>query len=156
MRILALDPGGTTGWAIYQHGMDWDRGQLTGQHHDDLWQLIDTYYPDTLVYERFLYQRREVTKGVSLVLDSLEYIGVAKLWIQRNPKGRRLVEQTPHQGKHLWTDDKVKALGLWLPGLPHAMDATRHLLYFLAITQGESSWLEKLKNSTAQEAENES
>lgn len=160
MRIVALDPGGTTGWAYWtdewESGCErindeaWDRGQLTGQHHEELYGLLCTLQPDVLVYERFTYQRRELDKGVSLVLDSVEYIGVAKLWMHI---GRlvdcQLVPQTVHQGKigpkNLWTEEKVKALGLWIPGLTHAMDATGHLLYYRVVTLDDKGVLEPLR-----------
>lgn len=152
MEILALDPGGTTGWAYWtdddpDRESEWERGQLSDRpHHTALWELLCTVQPDVLIYERFQYQRRELDKGVSLVLDSVEYIGVCKLWIHT---GRlvdtKLVEQTPAQAKNLWSDEKVKALGLWIPGQSHAMDATRHLLYYRVVTLGQREVLAPLK-----------
>jgi hypothetical protein len=148
MELLALDPGGTTGWAYCDTDKDeWERGQLAQRpHHMALWELLCTVQPDVLIYERFQYQRRELDRGVSLVLDSVEYIGVTKLWMDT---GRlvdcQLVEQTPAQAKNLWSDEKVKALGLWVPGQSHSMDATRHLLYYRVVTLGERALLQKLK-----------
>src|SRR4051812_12177127 len=138
MKVLALDPGGTTGWAHYDAITSvWTRDQIVGkEHHHQLWELLCTWQPDVLIYERFMYQRRELDKGVSLNTDAHEYIGVAKLWVGTgNLQEVQLIVQSPHQRK-IWTDDKLKGLGLWIPGLSHAMDATRHLFYYLVVTLG--------------------
>lgn len=165
MRVLALDPGGTTGWAYYDSeednegsaGSEWQRGHLVGNpHHHALWELLCTMQPEVLIYERFMYQRRELDKGVSLNTDAHEYIGICKLFIGvGNLVPCTLVEQSPHQRK-IWTDDKLKALGLWIPGLSHAMDATRHLFYYLVVTLGKRELIEGLRPNLASEvAENE-
>ena len=40
MNILAFDPGGTTGWALYSDDDAIIGGQLTNQHHYDLYLLM--------------------------------------------------------------------------------------------------------------------
>jgi hypothetical protein len=160
MRIVALDPGGTTGVATYtfettHEGEEgtWERNQLgPEEHHDSLEAFLDVYEPHTIVYERFNYQRRELDKGVSLRLDSVEYIGVIKLWHAKRFETVTLVPHQPSQmnlfGGGTGHDDggeKLKKLGLYIPGAPHAMDATRHLMYYLVVTLGQRWWLERLK-----------
>jgi hypothetical protein len=148
MRICAFDPGGTTGVAMYdQDRKSWERYQLGPyEHHQKLESLLYSYSADVVIYERFMYQRRELDKGVSLRLDSVEYIGIIKLWAAKHPN-TSVHCQTPAQAKNLWTDDKLKKVELWIPGNPHAMDATRHLLYYLVVNQGEKSWIQKLRPS---------
>jgi hypothetical protein len=115
MKVIALDPGGTTGWATYD-GNEYKCGQLG---------------PDFIVVtESFQYRQGKWRPNVSLM--SREYIGVTKLFCANNVHD--YVEQTAAQAKALVTDDKVKAMGLWHTGWPHAMDATRHLLFYL-VTQ---------------------
>jgi hypothetical protein len=35
------------------------------------------------------------------------------------------------QAKAFWTDEKLKLVGLYEPGMKHARDALRHLLYLI-------------------------
>lgn len=148
MKIIALDPGGTTGVATTilskqtnECSLIFTR-QLTGAHHTDLYKYFINESPNVIVYERFIYQDRK--KKVSL--ESVEYIGVAKLYTQLTNK--QLAPQMAASAKNLWTDDKVKALGLWQPGQPHAMDAVRHLLLFVTDTLGIQQYVNQLRKVT--------
>lgn len=150
MRLLALDPGGTTGWATVEPDRNtvidiWEWGQLgPDEHHEALWILLCTYQPDVLIYERFKYQRRQLDAGVSVVLDSVEYIGVVKIWMAA---GRLIpVELVPQEmaSKEWWTDDKLKRVNLYKANARHANDATRHLLYYL-MTHGVTTYIDMLK-----------
>jgi hypothetical protein len=153
MRVIALDPGGTTGVAIFQRtehaDLDngtWERFELKPGHHRTLWELLTGGGPwTTVIWERFMYQRRELDKGVSLSLASVEYIGICKLYEDFHEEDVTFVEQTPAQAKNLWTDNKLKTLGLYMASAPHANDATRHLLYWLTVNRGERQWVMKLK-----------
>jgi len=151
MRIVALDPGGTTGWAsansLALEYYQWQRGQLTGEHHEELWHLLQVHQPEVLVIERFQYQRRDMERGVQLNIDAREYIGVAKLWAKIGAcSSVDLVLQTPHQRK-VFDDEKLKKMSLYLPAMSHAMDATRHLLYYLVVTCGQRELLDVLRPS---------
>lgn len=145
MRIISLDPGGTTGIAIYDDkAFDsedlWRRYSLgPKEHHAELWHELLTEGPfNAVVYENFLYQRRDVDAGVSLELISREYIGIIKLAHQRHPgETSKLVVQSPSIGKDtpgtFWNDKKLRQLGLWVSS-EHERDATRHLLYYVSQT----------------------
>ena len=126
MNILAFDPGGTTGWVLYSDDTIVG-GQLEGQHHLDLFNLLNDYDPDIIVYETFEYRNKS---RAGLVLDSREYIGVIKLYNQIW-SGTKLVAQTPAQAKGFVTDDKLKKMKLYYPGMPHMCDAMRHLVYYI-------------------------
>lgn len=149
MSIVALDPGGTTGVAIsYQ---DSGRHQMVDQFQIDtttpagLRDLYDTLrrrVAAEIVMERF--QFRYGGGRSKVVLTPVEVIGVVKLYAVQNDI-KELYEQTPSQAKNLITDDKIRKVGLWVPGQPHAMDATRHLLYHLIVTRREKRWLEQLR-----------
>lgn len=140
--IVAYDPGRTTGVAILNgRASPGEERILTFQqpdHHGDFWQDLHALGPDEVVYERFQYQRRP-----NVDLYPVEVIGVIKLYCvtEQIP----IKEQTPAQAKNLWTDGKLKKLDLWEPAKPHAMDALRHLLYYLTITKGDRSWIDLLK-----------
>lgn len=143
MVVMAFDPGVTTGWAAWPDpNAPLSSKQIhLGQHTGSLLSLemlLDAWQPDVVIFESFKYQRRD-----KVVLYPREVIGVIKLWCER--RGIEPIEQTPSQAKNLWTDDKIKKLNLWMPSFRHAMDALRHLLYYLVVTKGDRSWLEPLR-----------
>lgn len=135
--VIAFDPGGTTGVAILTPT---SRKRIHVRQLTEIWELLNRYSPDEVVVERFQFRYGGGRSKVDLTAK--EVIGVIKLWCAL--KNVPLFEQTPSQAKNLWTDKKLKQLDLWLP-MPHAMDATRHLLYHLVVTKGDRSWLEQLK-----------
>jgi hypothetical protein len=145
MNFIALDPGTTTGIAVFDDELDkLDAFQIgPEEHHSELYSLLNGLDPAVVISERF--QFRPVDKNRQrIVLDSREYIGVAKLYCQRNRKP--FVLQTPAEAKGFWTDDKIRKLDLWIPSHPHAMDATRHLLYYWMRSQG-NMFIDKLKGN---------
>lgn len=142
MRILALDPGGTTGWTSYDDDGGkvpaWGWGQLEEEdHHVQLYDLLDRQQPDVVVCERFTY-RPHLPHAV---LISRDYIGVATLWCKQN--GVEIVMQMPAHAKGLWDDKKLKAVNLYQVNKRHANDATRHLLYYLTINIGDQTFIKK-------------
>jgi hypothetical protein len=133
--IMAFDPGYTTGVAFYVSKVQvYEVQGLT-----DLWDTLHMGGPTRVVYESFLYQRRD-----KVDLRPVEGIGVIRLYCQLN--GIIPVAQTPATGKRFWTDKKIKQLDLWKPGLPHAMDALRHLLYYMSFGLKDHRWIEQLQN----------
>lgn len=134
MRIIALDPGGTTGYATFEvrdELIRWSSGQLGPQfHHAALEGTFEAFQPDVIVSESFEYRNRS-RPGLELV--SCEYIGVAHLWCAVN--GVPLVLQTAAMGKVTNTTfvkkENLVKLDLYRPNMKHAMDAYGHLLYFL-------------------------
>ena len=131
MRLIGLDPGGTTGWAIMdisETTARWRMGQIGPQeHHAELYAFLEREHVQktVLISESFEY-RREQRTNVELI--SREYIGVAKLFAQE--RGTTYVQQTAAQGKAFWTDEKLKKTDLYVVGQQHARDATRHVLYY--------------------------
>src|SRR5687768_17063694 len=120
MKIIALDPGGTTGWATYEdqeipvpgtdgeverHGVKWVCGHLgPEEHHGQLYDFLGMQHSQQetyLVSESFEF-RQKARDG--LVLVSLEYIGVTKLFARE--RGLQLRMQTAAMGKGFVTDEK--------------------------------------------------
>ena len=136
-NLIALDPGGTTGVALYDGlGPIPSKGyehrfrtlQIEGEnHHLPLWKLLTRTSPQVVICERFDSMPMQAMRTINL--DAREYIGVAKLYTQM--LGRKFVPQQRSAAKGQWPDDKIKDLHLWQPNAPHAMDALRHLLYYL-------------------------
>lgn len=143
---VALDPGGTTGWAAFRaeriwnpleerfeyFDESWTCGQLgPGDHHNELDILLGTLHTEAyhIICERFEYRNRS---RPGLDLSSREYIGVAKRFCQE--RSVPYWPQSAAQGKGFVKDRHIKNLGLWFPGQKHAMDATRHLLFWFVHT----------------------
>ena len=128
INIVALDPGGTTGWIHWRPDSESVGGQLGPvKHHLELYELLENFNPTIIVCERFDYR----SKKIKVVLTAREYIGVAELYQQTYPQTVDLVMQPVM--KHptaFWNDIKLKQLGLYTPGKPHRNDATRHLLHY--------------------------
>jgi len=148
VKIIGLDPGGTTGVAIYEHDSDYigfdNRFQLgPGEHHLELFDFLVREHPDLIVCERFDYRPKQGHAD----LDPVEYIGIVNMyWQYRDQSVESDVEvyyqqQLAHD-KGLWTDDKLKVVGLHIPGKPHANDATRQVLYYVTNHMNDSYWIE--------------
>lgn len=139
--IVALDPGGTTGVTVLDEvGDAWTMQLGPEDHHLELYKLLTSWEPDVVVCESFMYRQNDRT---GIKLNSVEYIGVAKLWCQTNNK--KFVLQTPAQAKGFVTDEKLKLLNFFARAQRHANDATRHLVYYVIKNKiGEyKEWLEK-------------
>jgi hypothetical protein len=145
MRIISLDPGGTTGYVVWDSSHEgvlyfagsW--GQLgPDPHHEKLWRLLleqDTYMSGNLliICERFDNRGNDFAK-----LVSVEYIGVVKLYQQVVQHANVCSGQgVVWQGSDVktWADNKkLKACGMLLTPMTkwrHANDAMRHLLYYV-------------------------
>jgi len=91
-----------------------------------LFGLLDATSPSVVVAESFDYRAGE--EG-GLVLVSRNLLGVSKLWCTLHHVDYH--EQSPSEGKAYFTNDALRALGLYDRGKPHTRDAMRHLLRFL-------------------------
>jgi len=139
VRIIGIDPGGTTGVCTFAKGVGkaagWEYENMfhffqldRKEHHVALWRLLSEFDPNVVVCERFN-SRPAVGGNGTVNLDAREYIGVAHLYADMTKKP--FVLQTPAAAKGLWTDAKIKTLNLWQPNQKHAMDALRHVLYYM-------------------------
>lgn len=150
--ILTIDPGTTTGWALYNPFTgDVECGQLGPWPHH---MILHDFVLDTLttagqferelvvVYESFEF--RQQRERDNLVLDSREYIGVVKLakqeadFVVENDSEEQtfeIVSFTASAGKFFVGDKKLRMLGWYEPtaGQPHARDALRHLCRHLVV-----------------------
>ncbi len=135
MRIMAFDPGGTTGVAVLVKNdiRTWQIKDLL-----PVWGLLQQVSPHTVVCESFHYQRRD-----KVDLTPVEVIGVIRLWC--DTYAVPLIEQTPATGKKFWSNDKLKKTGLWSTTDKHAMDALRHLLYYITFEVKDLTWIQMLK-----------
>lgn len=137
--ILALDPGKTTGWAIYrsvpEHNYGPDDPQFECGELDfmgicrelDSWT---SHYSDQLdvVSEEFKINAR--TAKNTQQTWSLEVMGVAR-YFSREFTSQDLIISQRSAAMNFSTDGRLKAIGWYVPGRPHGRAATRHLLHHL-------------------------
>ncbi len=154
MRILALDPGGTTGWGAYScliipgiematiyMSQKFTCGHITGaNHHLELRNFLGNQRTTAFVVVCERFDDRATGHHVDPV--ALEYIGVVKDWCEENDVP--LVMQMPSQAKTFTKNVNLRRLGIWEGSRwKHAMDAYRHLLWYLIHTTGRNDLLEK-------------
>jgi len=149
VKLLALDPGGTTGWATFElevrEGIYYWKGALknhfecgqignNSNHHLKLWCFLHIQKPDRIICERFDNRDNEFAK-----IMAREYIGVVKLYcaITNCP-----VELPGSDRKEWTTNIKLSLLGILATPITtwrHANDASRHLVAWIAI-KGEEHY----------------
>ncbi|GAA2141716.1 hypothetical protein GCM10009760_26180 [Kitasatospora kazusensis] len=126
---LAVDPGLTTGWAIWgdhhkAHGQDEPMPFLDLAEE---WAAL-ARPASVMVVESYRITAETVRK--SRQPWSLEIIGALR-WIAHR-HGVDFLMQTPADAKAFGHDARLKRLGFWVPGQDHARDAYRHLALALA------------------------
>lgn len=134
MKILAVDPGGTTGWASWQDGeVTWGqiRGGLLAVKPLVDWladrALEHRAHDSHLIIERYTIGERTVK--FSRQSDALEITGLLRFEAQRHNIAEK--RQLPRDAMRMWTDERLRAFGWWARGEEHARDALRHLGLFL-------------------------
>lgn len=135
-RILALDPGGTIGYATGE--IQGDRYNLVGWQSNggsldgNIRQLSKTIHhikPDVIVCESYRIYSSKLKEHVNSEVPTIQLIGAIRLLaLQVNSQ---LVMQSAQQGKGFVTDDKLRQWQYYTPGSPHANDAIRHLIHYL-------------------------
>jgi len=128
-RILAIDPGGTTGIAIVSFS---DNLEPVVSHHEQVpnglagfieWYKSNQHLTwDVIVCENFTLRINVKFPDLSPVyiigaLEALEW-------------PTKIVYQSPAQ-KHLCDDKRLKLMGMHKPGNGHANDAIRHAIIYL-------------------------
>jgi len=146
MKIMAFDPGVTTGIAIYDSKSpdEFTTGEATSAFQPEnlflIWNELDQQEPDRVVYEKFT---PPAATRHRVELFPVQVIGVIRLYAHLN-----VVDEYSHtasMAKGFWTDEKIKRLDLWVPSQGHGMDALRHLLYHITVTMNDRTWVEKIR-----------
>lgn len=130
IKVVALDPGVTTGFALGlitndKFWVGYDQEKLS---HRNLFQLLAEIDAPYVICESFEF-RQKAREGLELF--SCELIGVVKLFDATN-----LCMQTAAQGKGHYNDIKLKKMDLYVPGKDHGRDALRHLLHWFTFSNG--------------------
>lgn len=150
IRVLGIDPGGTSGLAVLEHHYaDLCCRDCLCNDHPPGWELtphsqqtpggstvsvvrylLDYYELQTVAIERFVVSRRAGrSKSAGAGEKARNIIGAVTALCQES--GVPLVTYSASQVKAWATDKRLEAAGLLAPtrGLPHARDAARHALH---------------------------
>jgi len=133
ITVLAIDPGRTTGFCrgTIEDGemilMPWQ--EAVPPHL--FYRILQKREPDILVIEKFEF-RKNSTEGLDLFPKEL--IGVARLYAIQ--KDVQMFEQNPSYGMGYYNDMQLKTANVYVRGIPHAMDAQRHLLHWFTFGAG--------------------
>ena len=135
LRILAIDPGKTTGYCYgaFKDGKLYYHPFQSFDAVEDLWDKMQTFQPAHIVCESFEFRKNS---RAGLELFSVQLIGVAHLYEALHPHDCTLYMQTAAYGKGYYTDNVLKQSGLYVRGNEHARDATRHLLQWATFGPG--------------------
>lgn len=130
MTVVGVDPGGTTGLAIWSPDLGLSLREIKGADAAVDW-LADTARSlkrATFVVEKYIIT--PATAKLSQQHDPLEIIGALKFLVRKYE--HNLVLQSPSEAKAFSTNEKLKRVGWYKPGQDHARDASRHALLYLS------------------------
>lgn len=131
-RLLCLDPGHTTGWAVFENGLLTASGQAATM--DKGWSEIDNLFndvqPTMVIYENYRVYAHKLERHSNSEVYTLRLIGVIE-YLCDVKFGIPQYNQMAHQAKGFVTDEKLKKWGFYKRAEKHARDAMRHGCYFL-------------------------
>jgi hypothetical protein len=139
INIFGIDPGATTGWAYAKdidlatlpHGdcdVDIVASQFAGDENQQAWDLfriIKQVWPVAVVIEDFIPRKLDKSRHFLSPVRVTEKLDML-LWRENI----RHFRQMPSTAMTTISDDYLRAIGMWLPGEPHANDAQRHVVTF--------------------------
>lgn len=133
MIVTAIDPGGTTGITVVNKT---NREVQLHCYQEKLscrdfylWLRDAVSATDYYICESFEYRQRA---RAGLDLTPAHLIGVVMAFVPEN----KLYMQTAAQGKGHFSNDKLKKLGIYIPGKEHAMDSLRHFMQWYTFGAG--------------------
>lgn len=136
LKGISIDPGKTTGYTYFEL-----RSKESLEYHpfqsyddvDDLWRRLKDLQPRYIIIEDFEFRQKS---RAGLILFPVQMIGVARLYSLIAPPPCSIYVQKAAQGKSYYKDPILKKNGLYKRGIPHAMDASRHLLHWITFGAG--------------------
>ncbi len=130
-RLLALDPGETTGFAIFEDGILEQYGQIeTFTVVDSVKVLQDRIIEAThVVVENYQVYAWKLKEHKFSTLHTPRLIGCIETLCILAGVGPP-TKQTAQNAKKFTTDEKLKHWGMYVKGKPHARDAIRHGVFY--------------------------
>lgn len=140
-RLLALDPGETTGYAVFENGMLTTIGHRKLGMTDNkktldfepVVELISDYFPNIVVCENYRIYAWKVNQHTWADLITPKLIGA--ITYRCSYMNLPLVFQAAQEAKGFVTDKKLKEWAYYYKG-SHARDAIRHGAYYLLFNKG--------------------
>jgi hypothetical protein len=144
-HVLCLDPGETTGWALWEAGLLADCGQWATPSPDVLADAIAAVYYNgdgrgpglaRIVYEEYRIRGNKAKEHVGSEVVTIQHVGAIK--VVASELAVPLWKQSAGMAKGFATDEKLRRWDLWQPNLRHANDAIRHGVYYHLFVAGRS------------------
>lgn len=134
MRIIAIDPGKTTGLVVIDASRAAKLDALLLAEHipydvapNALRDILGLWEPDVVVMERYVISLRTIK--ANRYSEPLDVIGGVKFLMQLNKPKVPLILQSGSDAKTAYNDDTLKRLKLFkVTPAPHARDALRHAM----------------------------
>lgn len=130
-RLLCLDPGETTGWALFIYGTLVDCGQISSKTEG--WAEVEALFKETqpteVVAENYRVYLHKLKQHTNSEVYTLRLIGVIDYLCWK--LGIKLHYQMAATAKGFCKDSKLRQWGFWQEGERHARDAIRHGCYYL-------------------------
>lgn len=128
-RVLAIDPGETTGWATFEACDLTQAGQFPVNDLEAFDTFVTDHRPDVMVIENYRVYASRAAQHVGSEVNTAQYIGILKFLggMYQIP----IALQMAHQAKGWVSDARLHQLGLFQTGHRHANDAVRHGVYWL-------------------------
>lgn len=136
MKVLAIDPGVTTGFAqgrISEGHLYYYAFQIVDDV-DDLWRRLIAFGPRHIIIEDFEFRQGKQRTGINLF--PVQLIGITRLYAMIGDVQCAVHIQKASFGKAYYSDTILKSSSLYKRGIPHAMDASRHLLQWFTFGSG--------------------
>lgn len=133
-RLLALDPGETTGWALFASAKLTQHGEIAGSNLEVMIQVADLirrFMPRAVVCEGYRIYSWKKDQHTWSDLFTPRLIGVIEYVCASNSPTVPLYFQMAGTAKGFCTDDKLKQWHYYKAGQKHARDAIRHGCYWL-------------------------
>ena len=127
--LLAIDPGKTSGWALFRNGVIANMGQIRGVEEFILWleNLTNEYGPiDVIVVESFVLFSGKAQHQIGSEIENVQVIGACQRWAIRNVEFVKqpsdILEIAPTYSKMPMPKDHSKS---------HGPAAYNHAFYYL-------------------------
>ncbi len=143
MKVIALDPGKTTGvcFATYldnKIALSVDQQEISLAA---MWAMLSNACQNLddlhIIYEDFTYRNASRT---GLDLTPVKLIGIIEVFREWHEPLIGFYKQTASTGKAFYNDDRLKALDVYARGKQHGRDASRHFLQWATFGAG-SQWI---------------
>lgn len=130
--LLALDPGETTGWSIFQDQKLLASGQAVTKPietgYDWLHKTFEQFRPTQVVFESYRVYSWKAQSHTFSDLHTSQFIGAIQVVCHQYQVP--FFQQTAQIAKQFSTDEKLKLWGFYIKGQKHARDSLRHATYY--------------------------